>query len=133
MAVGRLARRGGLRWWGQGVIAMLLSGLVPAVLAEEACIALNGNPIQGGVLWGVASPSAKISFAGLSVPVMPDGSFLLGLGRDMPSTNQLEITQANHCCADSGGGPAQLFAADDYWGSAANRDTQRGAFGANQQ
>ena len=97
MTVGRLARRGGLRWWGQAVIAMLLSGLVPAVLAEEACIALNGNPIQGGVLWGVASPSAKISFAGLSVPVMPDGSFLLGLGRDMPSTNQLEITQANHC------------------------------------
>jgi hypothetical protein len=46
---------------------------------------------------------------------MPDGSFLLGLGRDMPSSNQLEITQATHLCADSGGRSAQLFAADDYW------------------
>ena len=28
---------------------------------------------------------------------MPDGSFLLGLGRDMPPSNQLEITQASLC------------------------------------
>jgi len=97
MAIGRLARRGLLRWWSQGFLTVLLSELVPGAVAESPCIALNGNPIQGGVLWGVVSPSAKISFAGLSVPVMPDGSFLLGLGRDMPSSNQLEITQATDC------------------------------------
>ena len=97
MAMGRLARPRFLRWWVQGCLVMLCSGGVPSALAEDPCIALNGNPIQGGVLWGVVSPSAKISFAGLSVPVMPDGSFLLGLGRDMPSSNQLEITQASLC------------------------------------
>ncbi len=97
MAMGRLARPRFLRWWAQGCLVMLCSGRVPSALAEDPCIALNGNPIQGGVLWGVVSPSAKISFAGLSVPVMPDGSFLLGLGRDMPSSNQLEITQASLC------------------------------------
>ena len=97
MTVGRLARRATLRWRAHGVIAVLLSGLAPGALAEDPCIALNGNPIQGGVLWGVASPSAEISFAGLSVPVMPDGSFLLGLGRDMPPNNQLQITQASLC------------------------------------
>ena len=97
MAIGRLARLGALRWWVQGCLAMLFSGVVPGALAGDACIALNGNPTQGGMLWGVVSPAAKISFAGLSVPVMPDGSFLLGLGRDMPTSNQLEITQATHC------------------------------------
>lgn len=97
MAMGRLARPRFLRWWARGCLVMLCSGRVPSALAEDPCIALNGNPIQGGVLWGVVSPSAKISFAGLSVPVMPDGSFLLGLGRDMPSSNQLEITQASLC------------------------------------
>ena len=89
MTVGRLARPSVFCAGGRRASCDALERTGPGALAEDPCIALNGNPIQGGVLWGVASPSAKISFAGLSVPVMPDGSFLLGLGRDMPSDNQL--------------------------------------------
>ena len=51
MTVGRLARRATLRWQAHGVIAMLLSGLALGAPAENSCITLNGNPIQGGVLW----------------------------------------------------------------------------------
>jgi hypothetical protein len=45
-------RRGALRWWSQGFITMLLSGLLPGAMAENPCIALNGNPTQGGCALG---------------------------------------------------------------------------------
>ena len=56
MAVGRLARPRFSALVGAGLLGNALSGRVPSALAEDPCIALNGNPIQGGVLWGVAEP-----------------------------------------------------------------------------
>ena len=55
------------------------------------CVVLQGNSIQGGMLWGQTSPSAEIRFGDRRVPVLPDGQFLLGLGRDMPASVELVI------------------------------------------
>jgi len=58
---------------------------------------LEGDAIQGGMLWGHTLPSATVTFADITVPVLPDGAFLLGLGRNMPRTNILTITTDETC------------------------------------
>jgi murein DD-endopeptidase MepM/ murein hydrolase activator NlpD len=66
-------------------------------VAASPCVVLEGNPVQGGVLWGQTAPDAKIRFAGIQVPVLNDGHFLLGLGRDMPAANELGVTTHEAC------------------------------------
>ena len=62
------------------------------VACAEPCTTLAGNAIQGGMLRGHTLPSATVTFADIRVPVLPDGAFLLGLGRDMRRSNELTIT-----------------------------------------
>ena len=49
------------------------------------------------MLRGHTLPSATVTFADITVPVLPDGAFLLGLGRDMPRSNELTITTDETC------------------------------------
>ena len=67
------------------------------VACAEPCTTLEGNAIQGGMLRGHTLPSATVTFADITVPVLPDGAFLLGLGRDMPRSNELTITTDETC------------------------------------
>ena len=61
------------------------------------CAVLQGNPIQGGMLWGQTAPTAEIRFGDRRVPVLPDGHFLLGLGRDMPANVELVVEGEATC------------------------------------
>ena len=67
------------------------------VAFAEPCTTLAGNAIQGGILRGHTLPSATVTFSDITVPVLPDGAFLLGLGRDMPRSNELTITTDETC------------------------------------
>jgi len=67
------------------------------VACAEPCTTLEGSAIQGGILLGHTLPSATVTFADVTVPVLPDGAFLLGLGRDMPGSNELTITTDETC------------------------------------
>ena len=49
------------------------------------------------MLRGHTLSSATVTFADITVPVLPDGAFLLGLGRDMPRSNELTITTDETC------------------------------------
>ena len=69
-------------------------------VAASPCVELEGNPVQGGVLWGQTAPHAEIRFAGIQVPVFNDGHFLLGLGRDMPAVNELVVTTHDACAQE---------------------------------
>ena len=79
---------------GCGVLSALSSEL-PADPTQ--CVVLQGNSIQGGILWGQTSPSAEIRFGDRRVPVLPDGQFLLGLGRDMPASVELVVKGEATC------------------------------------
>ena len=68
-----------------------------SVACAEPCTTLEGSAIQGGILLGHTLPSATVTFADVTVPVLPDGAFLLGLGRDMPGSNELTITTDETC------------------------------------
>ena len=77
--------------------ALKLSACWVGVAFAEPCTTLEGNAIQGGMLRGQTLPSAMVTFEGIAVPVLPDGTFLLGLGRDMASVNTLTITTEEVC------------------------------------
>ena len=79
---------------GCGVLSALSSEL-PADPTQ--CVVLQGNSIQGGMLWGQTSASAEIRFGDRRVPVLPDGQFLLGLGRDMPASVELTVEDEATC------------------------------------
>ena len=77
------------------VVLSALSSELPADPAQ--CVLLQGNPIQGGMLWGQTAPSAEIRFGDRRVPVLPGGQFLLGLGRDMPASVELVVENEAPC------------------------------------
>ena len=77
--------------------ALQLTACWVGVAFAEPCSTLEGNAIQGGILRGYTLPSAAVTFADITVPVLPDGAFLLGLGRDMPRANTLTITTDDTC------------------------------------
>ena len=79
------------------ISALQLTACWVGVAFAEPCATLEGNAIQGGILRGHTHPSATVTFADITVPVLPDGAFLLGLGRDMPRANKLTITADDTC------------------------------------
>ena len=79
---------------GCGVLSALSSEL-PADPTQ--CVVLQGNSIQGGMLWGQTSAGTEIRFGDRRVPVLPDGQFLLGLGRDMPASVELTVEDEATC------------------------------------
>ena len=59
----------------------LLSFLSP-VAAAELKIQWQGQATQGGLLTGKVQPGSTVSYQDRSIRVAPDGTFLLGFGRD---------------------------------------------------
>ena len=92
-----LARRRPDRFHRLCISALKWSVCWVGVAFAEPCTTLEGNAIQGGMLLGHTLPSATVTFADIAVPVLPDGAFLLGLGRDMPRANTLTITTDEIC------------------------------------
>ncbi len=74
-----------------------VGGLCSLVVSADSCVSLQGDAVQGGLLWGQAQSATDIRFAGQSVPIIPGGYFVLGLGRDMPAGNALLVTTEGTC------------------------------------
>ncbi len=62
--------------------------LVPSTLAA---LTLDGEPIQGGVLIGHTVKGAQVTSDGIKVGVSDDGVFVVGFGRNHPSSSQLKV------------------------------------------
>ena len=79
---------------------LFASSIPPAFGAEPACPELEGDFQPGGLLWGRVAPETSLAFNGVNVPVLADGGFVLGLGRDAPATLELEIDDVLVCAID---------------------------------
>ncbi len=80
------------------LITITLSTIVNLAVSDElSCPELEGDFLPGGLLWGQVAPSTPVAFNGIDVPVLADGRFLLGLGRDAPATLQLTVGSAIEC------------------------------------
>ena len=65
--------------------------------SSDSCVALSGNPLQGGLLWGQVTPGSTVAFDDMAVPVLEDGSFVIGVGRDAPRSQTLVIDGEEMC------------------------------------
>lgn len=77
---------------------ILITALVGLAMSTQAqtdatwvCPELTGDFKQGGLLWGEVNPDTSIVFNDRSVPVLPDGSFVIGLGRDATPGQTLSV------------------------------------------
>lgn len=76
-----------------------LCGAVTA-WAQDACPELTGESQPGGLLWGRVAPATVLEFNGVDVPILEDGTFVLGLGRDAPATLELTVGPTLSCTID---------------------------------
>ncbi len=92
----------------RGLATFLLFGVSFGVSAEPLgaadCVGLEGNALQGdalqgGLLWGRVAPGSGVTWNDRSVTVLPDGSFVVGVGRDAPSLGLLSIDGEAPCQA----------------------------------
>jgi murein DD-endopeptidase MepM/ murein hydrolase activator NlpD len=60
--------------------------------AAAATVTWHGEPAQGALLVGQAAPGTRLALDGRAVRVAPDGSFVLGFGRDHAAAARLDIT-----------------------------------------
>jgi murein DD-endopeptidase MepM/ murein hydrolase activator NlpD len=70
-----------------GSILLLLVGAARA----EDLVRLERAPEQGALVRGTAAPGTKLKLDGKVVRVDPDGTFVLGFGRDAPASAVLEV------------------------------------------
>ena len=68
-----------------------IGALCSLVASADTCVSLQGNAVQGGLLWGQALTATEIRLADHRVHILPGGYFVLGLGRDMPEVNTLLV------------------------------------------
>ena len=71
------------------------SAALGALLCHSAALAveLNGEAIQGGLIFGKASPGATVHLDDTRVMVSPDGDFVIGFGRDETGQRQLLVLE----------------------------------------
>ena len=67
---------------------------------EVICPELEGQFKPGGLLWGEVLPGTSVRFENIDVPVLPDGSFVVGLGRNAPNEMDLTVGEDVVCSLD---------------------------------
>ena len=69
----------------------LLSLVVAGGSARAAELGLEGDFLQGGLIFGQAAPGAEVTLDGRRVRVTAAGRFIFGFGRDAPPDAVLEV------------------------------------------
>ena len=78
------------------VFVFALFFTVPALAFD-----LVGESVQGGILFGSASPGSTASLDGREVMVSADGRFVIGFGRDETGTRNLVVTGPDGAMSES--------------------------------
>jgi murein DD-endopeptidase MepM/ murein hydrolase activator NlpD len=79
----------------------LLLLLHASAVGAQRCADLAGDFRQGGLLWGQVTPSAHVALDDASVLVLPNGTFVLGLGRDAPKEQVFSVVAEGQRCTQT--------------------------------
>jgi len=71
-------------------IFTLMLGLL-ATGGAGACIELNGEPVQGALLWGRVAPDSRVFLDDEALDVSAEGVVVFGFGRDETGTRLLKV------------------------------------------
>jgi murein DD-endopeptidase MepM/ murein hydrolase activator NlpD len=74
-------------WFRAGLCIVLSAGLFGVTQALE----LTGEPVQGGLIFGVTQPENKVFLDDTRVMVSSEGRFLIGFGRDETGERTLRV------------------------------------------
>ena len=74
-------------WFRAGLLTIVAAGWFNLALALE----LNGEPVQGGLIFGVTQPGNRIFLDDTEVMVSGEGKFLIGFGRDETGERLLRV------------------------------------------
>jgi murein DD-endopeptidase MepM/ murein hydrolase activator NlpD len=78
--------------WSFFLLSLLCGALaVAGAKADDPRLSLNGQSLQGGMLYGRTLPGSRVYQDGQAVRVSGQGDFLLGFTRDAPPTSALRI------------------------------------------
>lgn len=73
-------------------VAILISSSIAVNLyADEQKLKLDGNFIQGGLVFGQVDPNIRVQLNQQWVRVSTTGQFIIGFGRDHPTQGQLKL------------------------------------------
>ena len=79
----------------------LLPGILLAAwglpLFAGACLELEGELIQGGLVWGNVAPDSRVTVDGQALDVLADGSTVIGFGRNAAATAELVVEGEQTC------------------------------------
>ena len=70
--------------------SFLWLGVTPA--QETHALELNGNYIQGGLVYGTATPGSRVVYDNRTIRVSEAGDFIVGFNRDEPGSVLLSVT-----------------------------------------
>ena len=74
---------------------VLLVFIFYKLVVEVSAIELNGDFIQGGIIFGKSSTEDKVFYNNQNIPIDKKGNFLIGLGRNHPKVGDLKIIKPN--------------------------------------
>ncbi len=75
-----------------GIVLLVAMGLLaPAALPALANTSLEGEAIQGGLIFGQAAAGSRVSLDGNEVMTTAEGQFVIGFDRDETGTRELRI------------------------------------------
>ena len=74
---------------------VLLVFIFYKLVVEVSAIELNGDFIQGGIIFGKSSTEDKVFYNNQNIPLDEKGNFLIGLGRNHPKVGDLKIIKPN--------------------------------------
>lgn len=75
----------------------LLAGMFLASGVAAACPQLEGELVQGGLVWGDVAAGSTVTLDGQQLDVLQDGTFFAGFGRDAAPTAELVVTGVQPC------------------------------------
>jgi murein DD-endopeptidase MepM/ murein hydrolase activator NlpD len=78
-------------------IACLVSSWLLAGGASASCVELEGNLVQGGMVWGNVAPGSRVTLDGEALDVLENGTTFAGFGRDASTTAALVVEGEGGC------------------------------------
>lgn len=89
----------------RNTLRLLLAGAAMVCLplnAAAACLELQGQLQQGGLIWGQTAPGTAVNLDGKALDVLADGTFIAGFGRDAARAAELVVGDCRQSLAVAG-------------------------------
>ena len=79
------------------IVAFVAAHSLAASVVRADCTELEGQLIQGGMVWGTVAPGSRVTLDVKALTVLDDGTTFAGFGRDAAATAELVVEGEQRC------------------------------------